>query len=89
MQYYSDQHFFSFLARKTFSLVFKQGMNIGPFWLKRVTPKGRSLHEDFQRLLQLDFDALIAAHGNLKRSGAKHAVREVVEKIFKTVSTID
>ena len=64
-------------------------MNIGPIWLKRVTPKGRSLHEDFQRILELDFDALIAAHGNLKRSGAKQAVREVVEKIFKTVSTID
>ena len=89
VQYYSDQHLFSFLARKTFSLVFKQGMNIGPFLLKRVTPKGRSLHGDFQRILQLDFDALIAAHGNLKRSGAKQAVREVVEKIFKTVSTID
>ena len=36
---------------------------IGPFWLKAVTSTGGSVRADFERVLALDFDNLISAHG--------------------------
>ena len=44
-------------------LGFKIGINIGPPWLKRVTPKQGTLKHDFVRLLNLDFTSIIGAHG--------------------------
>lgn len=55
---------------------------IGPVWLKAVTPRGGSLKGDFERLLALDFDNLIAAHGTPKMGGAKAALQRNVEKVF-------
>lgn len=61
---------------------FRIGLLIGGPWLKRVTPKGGSMKPDFERLLQLEFDNLIAAHGGLLRGGAKERVRNVVHATF-------
>jgi len=36
---------------------------IGPPWRKRMTPNGGSLKSDFERLAELNFAHLIAAHG--------------------------
>ena len=36
---------------------------IGPPWRKRMTPDGGTLKSDFERLAQLNFAHLIAAHG--------------------------
>ena len=55
---------------------------LGPFWLKMATPGDGSLRGEFDRLLELDFDALIAAHGTYLPSGAKAAVRRAVENAF-------
>ena len=63
-------------------LGFRIGLLVGPPWRKRVTPKGGSLRGDFEKLLELDFDHLIAAHGGLLRGGAKAEVRRVVEETF-------
>jgi hypothetical protein len=54
---------------------------IGPFWLKAVTSTGGSVRADFERVLALDFDNLISAHGTLKLGGAKEALAQNVEKL--------
>jgi hypothetical protein len=40
------------------------------------------LKADFEQLLALDFDALVAAHGLLMESGAKAALEVEVQKRF-------
>lgn len=47
---------------------------IGPVWLKAPTPPGGSLRADFERVLALDFDHLIAGHGTPRIGGAKEAL---------------
>ena len=55
---------------------------IGPMWLKFQTPEGGSLEPDFRRLLELDFQHLVSAHGQLRRDTAKAGVTEAVNKVF-------
>jgi len=54
---------------------------IGPIWLKAVTPPGGSMRADFERVLALDFDNLISAHGTPKLGGAKDALARNVERL--------
>lgn len=83
VQYHSGWSYTSAFTKFAFKLLgFRPGINIGPPWLKRVTPKGGSLKGDFETLLQLDFDALIAAHGILLKKGAKTALAERVKSVF-------
>tara|TARA_R110000850_G_scaffold259541_1_gene386609 strand:- start:555 stop:1259 length:705 start_codon:yes stop_codon:yes gene_type:complete len=84
VQYHSDWSYFSWLTKTAFKLLgFKIGTNIGPPWVKRVTAKGSSLEPDFEKLLLLDFDSVIAAHGSLLKIGAKEALTEEINRIFK------
>ena len=55
---------------------------VGPIWLKLMTPEGSSLKQEFERLLTLDFDALLSAHGSFLGHGAKAAVQTAVERAF-------
>lgn len=83
IQYYSDWSYFSWFTKLVFRLLgFKIGLNIGGPWLKRVTPKGQTLKGDFERLLAMDFDAIVAAHGGLIQSGAKELLRKEIRKVF-------
>lgn len=83
VQYHSDWSYFSWFTKFAFKLLgFRTGINIGPPWLKRVTPKGGSLDSDFKRLLTLDFDSIIAAHGLALKSGAKEALQAEVARVF-------
>ena len=66
---------------------FRAGLVIGPPWLKRVTPPGESLAEDFRQLLELDFQHLVGAHGALLRDDAKSRLRQAVAKKFPGEST--
>jgi hypothetical protein len=54
---------------------------IGPIWLRRVTPPGGSVRGDFERVLALDFDNLISAHGTPKIGGAKEALARNVARL--------
>ncbi len=54
---------------------------IGPIWLKAVTPPGGSVRPDFERILALDFDNLISAHGTPKLGGAREALARNVERL--------
>lgn len=83
LQYYNDFSYFSGFTKIAFRLLgFKPGLNIGGPWVKRVTPKGGSLKPDFERLLTLDFDAIIGAHGGLLKSGAKDHLRAEMQVAF-------
>lgn len=84
IQYWSDWLYITPLARvASLFMGFRKGLLIGGPWLKRVTGKGDSLKEDFEELLKLDFDSLIAAHGGLLKGDAKAQLGEVVQKTFK------
>ncbi|MBV1930787.1 MAG: hypothetical protein KUG71_03640 [Porticoccaceae bacterium] len=83
IQYYTEWTRTSLLARLMLPLLgFKKDLIIGPPWLKKVTPKGGSMCGDFERLLELEFDHLIAAHGSLLRDNAKSRLKEVVNNRF-------
>jgi hypothetical protein len=48
-------------------------------WLKRMqVSSGPHLREDYARLLMLEFDCLLPAHGDFVRSGAKRALTETL-----------
>ena len=52
-------------------------------WLRRMRRGGGAdLHDDYQRLLALDFDALLPAHGEALLSGAKEALRASVLRMW-------
>jgi hypothetical protein len=55
---------------------------VGPIWLKIMTPEGGSLQTEFERLLTLDFDRLLSAHGSLLTSGAKDSVAAAIRRAF-------
>lgn len=84
LQYYDKPlRHFSLPAKLAFRFLgFRRGLNIGPMWLKGVTPEGGSLKADFEQLLALDFDAVVGAHGVPMASGAKAALRAQVTRIF-------
>jgi len=73
----------TFLTKIVLKLMgFKKELLIGKPWIKRVTPKGGSMRDDFDRLLMLDFEHIIAAHGTLLRGNAKSELKQVVNKTF-------
>lgn len=83
IQHYSAWTHTTALARLLMPLLgFKKDLLIGKPWLKKVTPKGGTMRNDFERLLALDFEHLLAAHGSLLRDGAKSKLQEVVSKTF-------
>ncbi len=83
IQSYGDYRHNNTVARLVMPLIgFPKTTLIGPFWLKLMVPEGGSIEGEFRRLLQLDFDKLLSAHGALVESGAHAAVEAAVEKAF-------
>ena len=83
VQHYGDYSHNNFMARLAMPFIgFPKTTVLGPFWLKMMTPAGGSLRGEFHRLLELEFDALIAAHGTYLPAGAKAGVRRAVDKAF-------
>ena len=87
LQYYTDRRFNSLLARLILPLMgFPLRMLIGPMWLKAMTPENGSLLPDFERILQLNFEHLIPAHGSVRNGSAKKAVSEAIGHAFPGVA---
>ncbi len=83
VQYWLDWRYTSWFTRGVLRLMgFTLGLQIGGPWLKRVTPKTGSLRADFDRILSLDFDHLLAAHGSLCQHEAKRLLATVVDRAF-------
>ena len=83
IQHYGDYRHNTLLARLVMPFIgFPRTTVVGPIWLKIMTPTGGSLKSEFERLLTLDFDRLLSAHGSLLTSGAKDSVTRAVRKAF-------
>lgn len=83
IQHYGDYRHNSLLARLAMPWIgFPKTTIVGPIWLKMMTPKGGSLEPEFRRLLELDFDRLLSAHGSLLAHGAHAGVETAVARAF-------
>lgn len=83
IQHYGDYRHNSLLPRLLMPWIgFPRTTVVGPIWLKLMTPPGGSLKRDFERLLELDFERLLSAHGSLLESGAREAVARAVRRAF-------
>jgi hypothetical protein len=60
----------------------KRPAQIGPQWLKGMTPPGGSLKGDFEKLAELSFDKLVSAHGAPLNSGAQEAFKATCKATF-------
>jgi len=84
IQHYGDYRRHSAVARLILPFIgFPRTTIVGPIWLKYLTRKGGSIQPDFERLLEMDFDALVSAHSTPLMQGAHAAVRRAVNKAFK------
>jgi hypothetical protein len=66
----------------TRAMGFLHPVNIGPPWLKMMTPEGGSLRPDFERLMQLEFDHLIGGHGVPRVGAARPALAATLARVF-------
>ncbi len=83
IQNHTDWSHTTWLTKIVLKLMgFKKALLIGKPWIKRVTPKGQSMEGDFDKLLTLEFDHIIGAHGTLFRGNAKSALKQVVDNTF-------
>ncbi len=83
IQHYGDYSHNNLPARIMMPIIgFPKTTIVGPMWVKMMTPKGGSLEGEFRRLLELDFDQLLSAHGTLLESGAHVACERAVDKMF-------
>ena len=55
---------------------------IGPVWVKLLVEDVEGIKREFQRLMTLEFDQLIAAHGTFLSQGAKQEVQQAYDKMF-------
>lgn len=83
IQHYGDYEHINFLGRIAMPLLgFAKTTLIGPIWLKKMVPEGISFESEFRRILDLEFDQLLSAHGSFLASGARAAVERAIEKAF-------
>ncbi len=83
IQHYGDYRFVTWFARPMLRRSgFPKTTLIGPFWLKFLTPEGESLRDEFDNLLELQFDKLLSGHGSFLASGAHAGVEKAVKKAF-------
>jgi hypothetical protein len=90
IQHYGDYRHNSLLARLLMPWIgFPRTTVVGPLWLKLMTPEGGSLRRDFERLLALDFEGLLSAHGSFLARGARQAVARAVQRAFPDGAPVD
>jgi hypothetical protein len=83
IQHYGDYSHNNLLARLIMPFIgFPRTTIVGPFWMKLMTPEGGSLKAEFGRILELEFDSLLSAHGTFLKTGAHEAVRQAVAKAY-------
>lgn len=83
IQHYGDYSNNNFLARLLMPFIgFPKKTIVGPIWLKVMTPEGKSLESEFHRILELDFDRLLSAHGTLIERDAHSLVAQAINTAF-------
>lgn len=84
IQTYADYSHNNRIARMLLPFIgFPKRTIVGPIWVKLMTPEGGNLESEFRRLLDLDFDQLLSAHGTFLDEGAKRACEAAVDKMFR------
>lgn len=79
VQHYTNWQRTSLVARLVMRYYgFTKSTLVGPLWLKYMTSKGGDLSADFDRLLELEFERMISAHGSLLDKDAHAAVERAV-----------
>jgi len=61
---------------------FQKPAQIGPLWLKVMTPEGGSLEPDFERLIAMPFRHIVGGHGGLCRDEGKPLLRATMGRMF-------
>ena len=85
IQNYGDYRYNNLPARLLMPFIgFPKTTIVGPMWVKMMTPEGGSLESEFRRLLELEFDQLLSAHGSLLETGAHEACERAVDKMFSS-----
>lgn len=83
IQHYGNYSNNNFLASMMMPFIgFPKRTIIGPFWLKLMTPEGGNLESEIRRVLDLEFDRLLSAHGTLIKSDARNLVAKAIETAF-------
>ena len=83
LQNYADWSRHSLPARLMMPMMgFRRGLQVGPLWKKVQTPERGSIRPDYERLLALEFDALISGHGQPLMQGARAAAGAAVARAF-------
>jgi hypothetical protein len=73
----------NWLSRLLMPLIgFPRRTVIGPFWLKLLVEDKDGIKAEFERLLRLDFDQLLGAHGTFLAKGAHSEVERAFVKMF-------
>lgn len=73
----------NWLTRKMMPFIgFPRKTLIGPIWVKLLVTDKAAIQKEFERLLTLDFDQLIAAHGTFLETNAHAEVKQAVKTIF-------
>ncbi len=73
----------SWLARTMMPRMgFVPGPLIGPFWRKYMTVPGKSLRDDFERLIELPIQQVLVAHGEPIRENGRDAIRTAMHACF-------
>jgi hypothetical protein len=55
---------------------------IGPIWIKLLVKDRAGIKAEFERLLEFDFDQLLAAHGTFLATNAHSEVQQAFNKMF-------
>ena len=83
IQHYGDYSHCNVVTRIVSPFIgFPKTTIVGPIWVKMMTPEGGSLESEFRRLLEREFDQLLAGHGTFLASGAHAACVRAVDKMF-------
>ena len=84
IQHYGDYSNNNRVASLMMPLIgFRRTTVLGPFWVKWMTREDDSLKDEFGRLLELQFDTLLSAHGTLLKTEAHAAVTAAVTRTYK------
>lgn len=83
IQSYGDMRHCNLAARLVMPLLgFRRDTLVGPLWLKRMAPEEGSLESELRRVLGLDFEHLLPAHGSPVWGGAHTAVAVAIDRAF-------
>ncbi len=73
----------NWLARRLLPVMgFNRETLIGPLWMKHAVADRDGIKAEFERILRLDFDQLLSAHGTFVSKNAHAEVEHAFEKMF-------